>query len=446
MSISPLDEAPVTICSTCYQFLLSVARFSERIAKVEAMYASIAYDEVNSVDYSSLKFQFGLVKEEPHSNFVSSKCDQSTDTTDLTIEFLPTEVYKIEEQPLGESTLQYQNVDDAVIEEVEEKIDPLVQQLFTMDQLDNVDKESIPDLCTDYLEDEEDDEDEIEEKAEEEDAQKSKRDSGESPKKKGRKRKEPPFQCNKCDKAFLQRNALRYHKRVSHFTGEKKEFQCQRCDKKFPTRRRAEQHEIVHLEPDQKPAFPCPHCDKHFTKTTNLQTHIRTIHVGERPFICESCGKSFATKGALKEHNYTHMDETPFQCSACPKKFKTLARLKTHEDIHTGTMYVCPNCGLILNTKRTLQMHMVVHSDQKKHKCTICNSEFKRAKALKNHLILHSGLRPYTCPFCDKTFANGSNCRSHKKKAHPQELAAMEAAGETCRATNIPKLEQLKAS
>jgi hypothetical protein len=54
-------------------------------------------------------------------------------------------------------------------------------------------------------------------------------------------------------------------------------------------------------------------------------------------------------------------------------------------------------------------------------------------------------LRPYSCPFCEKTFANGSNCRSHKKKAHPAELAALEASGKSSNAVpNIPRLEQLQ--
>lgn len=58
--------------------------------------------------------------------------------------------------------------------------------------------------------------------------------------------------------------------------------------------------------------------------------------------------------------------------------------------------------------------------------------------------FIFPGLRPYTCPFCEKTFANGSNCRSHKKKAHPVELAALEASGEVLPAANIPKLEHLQ--
>jgi hypothetical protein len=44
-----------------------------------------------------------------------------------------------------------------------------------------------------------------------------------------------------------------------------------------------------------------------------------------------------------------------------------------------------------------------------------------------------------------QTFANGSNCRSHKKKSHPVELAALEASGKSTNATpNIPRLEQLQ--
>lgn len=121
--------------------------------------------------------------------------------------------------------------------------------------------------------------------------------------------------------------------------------------------------------------------------------------------------------------------------------------MQHHMEIHDPNKHICSECGLQLNSRATLNRHLLVHSDKMTHKCDYCGRAFKRAKALKNHLILHTGLKPYSCDFCDRTFANGSNCRSHKKKAHPEELAAQEAAagGNKTYTKNIPKLEALKA-
>ncbi|XP_055599588.1 zinc finger protein weckle-like [Uranotaenia lowii] len=250
--------------------------------------------------------------------------------------------------------------------------------------------------------------------------------------------------CKACDKHFKNRSLYSHHMQTDHTNSEELKYGCEICPKKFSTERSAKLHAVVHLPDEQKLIHPCEYCDKKFSKLVNVYAHIKAVHNKERLYVCEECGKALVTKGALKEHKLTHSDDQPFQCSCCSKSFKNLARLKIHEDTHNDTLYVCPHCGLKLNTKRTLKMHMVVHSDQKRFKCQYCGNEYKRSKALKNHLILHTGLRPYQCPFCEKTFANGSNCRSHKKKAHPKELAALEAAGGGQKwVNNIPKLEEL---
>jgi uncharacterized Zn-finger protein len=70
---------------------------------------------------------------------------------------------------------------------------------------------------------------------------------------------------------------------------------------------------------------------------------------------------------------------------------------------------------------------MVVHSDEKKYKCTFCPNEYKRSDALKIHLNTHTGNKPFQCLFCDRAFNNGPNRRKHTLKDHPIELAAYEA-------------------
>lgn len=95
-----------------------------------------------------------------------------------------------------------------------------------------------------------------------------------------------------------------------------------------------------------------------------------------------------------------------------------------------------------LNTRRTLNMHKLVHTDAKQFKCDVCGAAFKRGKTLKAHLILHTGIRPYKCNFCGKDFANGSNCRMHKRKTHPTELAEEESRG-VMRSTLLPMITEL---
>ena len=46
---------------------------------------------------------------------------------------------------------------------------------------------------------------------------------------------------------------------------------------------------------------------KSFSHSHNLRNHIKTIHIGNKDFKCETCGKSFKTKSYLnKQFNNVH--------------------------------------------------------------------------------------------------------------------------------------------
>ncbi|KAM8706451.1 hypothetical protein ACLKA7_010685 [Drosophila subpalustris] len=252
------------------------------------------------------------------------------------------------------------------------------------------------------------------------------------------------YKCTSCSKGYKKPIAYRRHMAEVHglVATDVPNLKCKRCNSVFATENQLTAHYRTHMPAKDKAENACSYCPKLFTTPAALKRHIMFIHENVKPFICDCCGKALKTITALNEHKLVHTDECPFECPVCHRRFKNMARLKIHSDTHTNNNYVCNICGLKLNTRRTLNMHQLVHSDTKQYKCDVCGAAFKRGKTLKAHLILHTGIRPYKCNFCGKDFSNGSNCRMHKRKTHPKELAEEEARG-VSRSTLLPMITEL---
>ena len=54
----------------------------------------------------------------------------------------------------------------------------------------------------------------------------------------------------------------------------------------------------------QKPHL-CPHCPRRFRIKKYLQDHIKDVHM-KRLEICQQCGKGFARRHTLLQHQKTH--------------------------------------------------------------------------------------------------------------------------------------------
>ncbi len=51
-----------------------------------------------------------------------------------------------------------------------------------------------------------------------------------------------------------------------------------------------------------------------------------------------------------------------------------------------------------------LSRHMKSHSEERPHKCSVCDRGFKTIASLQNHVNTHTGTKPHHCKFCDSAF------------------------------------------
>lgn len=65
--------------------------------------------------------------------------------------------------------------------------------------------------------------------------------------------------------------------------------------------------------------------------------------------------------------------------------------------------------------------------------CNLCGRAFKMKRALTVHLAQHDSTTVYKCPFCDRKFNSSTNYYTHRKNAHPKELAEMKQKEEETR-------------
>lgn len=58
----------------------------------------------------------------------------------------------------------------------------------------------------------------------------------------------------------------------------------------------------------------------------------------------------------------------------------------------------------ILYFRYLLSRHMKSHSEERPHKCSVCERGFKTLASLQNHVNTHTGTKPHRCKFCDSAF------------------------------------------
>lgn len=244
---------------------------------------------------------------------------------------------------------------------------------------------------------------------------------------------EKPHVCPYCNKGFANKSNLERHMKMH--TGIRPHL-CDLCGKGFIQKTSLLDHMLIHYEAK---AYKCTACGLTYNRKTNLQQHFKRLHQSrpghvtneadvtgddaKRPFLCDLCGRGFATVVTLKFHKKLHTGEKPFVCSICSKSFVQKTQLDQHFRIHTGVKpYICQTCGKAFVYKDSLTQHTRIHTGEKPYVCQICSKAYTQSHHLKGHMLTHTGEKPYACQLCSKSYKNRADLRFHSTRVHQVNL------------------------
>ncbi|XP_041369061.1 zinc finger protein 37 homolog [Gigantopelta aegis] len=222
------------------------------------------------------------------------------------------------------------------------------------------------------------------------------------------------FQCDQCGKNFSSIDSLSHHQRGLH--SNIKPYSCEECGQFFNFHHSYKLHMRKHR--GERP-YQCDLCDKSYLTGTHLKAHKQAIHHSgdKHKFTCNVCNKEFNYNNSLKTHMMIHLNERPHKCSMCSKGFVTRQALKAHEESYhvSEKNYQCDICLKFYKSEHLRNVHRRRHTDDvNRFMCDICGRQFMFKSNLDAHVFVHMDARPFSCKLCGKTFKCMSSLYTHQ--------------------------------
>jgi uncharacterized Zn-finger protein len=208
---------------------------------------------------------------------------------------------------------------------------------------------------------------------------------------------------------------------VHHRQSHNKRFKCDQCGKDFGFKHHLTRHLLKHN--GEKPHV-CEFCGKSFSDVSNFSSHKKSMHSNNDPevlkFECEVCHKRFQSQSYLNSHSYTHTDVRNHKCDKCENSFKSVNSLRAHiASVHTTERpFVCDFCGIAFKAKSDLGMHVKRHMGDKRFECKVCGKRFFESTDLKDHLDTHETVSRHECVHCKEKFLTRPRMWHHIKVKH----------------------------
>ncbi|XP_063987156.1 zinc finger protein 62-like [Diachasmimorpha longicaudata] len=235
------------------------------------------------------------------------------------------------------------------------------------------------------------------------------------------------FKCDTegCNVRLLAEENISYHKKCHNAQGNggTEAFTCPECQEFFSNRWCTMAGHLWRSHLVDMELHTCDLCNYKTPSLSKLTHQHRGIHGNERPFVCEFCGKGFKTSKQLRSHRTSHKsdDKNAFECDKCQRVFKTCRLLKlhcnsTHKDCKPFT---CNFCDYSAATRSGLKLHLRRHTGEKPFSCDQCAYSTGDHNSLRRHKLRHLGLKPYNCPHCSYACIQSSTYKVHLKNKHP---------------------------
>ena len=207
--------------------------------------------------------------------------------------------------------------------------------------------------------------------------------------------------CLECEKWFLDLKKLREHKKTHIKSNDntvceesdlhevsKRKVKCETCKKTFITKGSHNIHkEISHFQKTN-----CNRCEAFHTavgkKGNKADVSKEETSSGlekRKDLKCLKCDKQFSFKRSLTRHGKKSLEEA-VKCEICKMMFCFRQDLTIHQNtVHKISPHHCKQCGKYFKTTSILKRHVQGFHEGVRYKCDECGKEFTRKDSVKDH-------------------------------------------------------------